>query len=61
MTSKKTDKTAEYLLLPFRVCHTNGGVVAGFSTMQDAEEDAAARNARAAVLQVQARYTACEK
>lgn len=43
---------------PFRVSHTNGDVVAGFSDLQSAEDDAKERNQRALRLGLRARYIA---
>ena len=52
------ETTAEYLLKPFRVNHTNGDCVAGFDTLSDAEENAAGRNAKAKELGISGRYVA---
>ena len=40
---------------PFRVSHTNGDIVAGFSDLESAQEDAAERNTRAQSLGIRAR------
>lgn len=55
------EKVPEYLLKPYRVVHTSGHVCGGFDDKKSADEDAAGRNTRAAVLGIKARYKAVEK
>jgi len=55
------DKIREYMVLSFRVVHNNGDVIAGFTTLDDAEADAIERNEKAKTLGLACKYAAIPK
>jgi len=56
-----SEKTAEYLLKPFRVIHNNGDVIDGFNTLADAQENAQDRNDRAKTMGLSCVYRGVAK